>query len=241
MIGNENYNQNYGQSSGYAVGEAFKNALTTNVMTLSFAFMFLALLVTANTALVVSHSESMIRTIFTGGGLLAIVIAEFAIVIAAGVAMKKNNVTLSAILFFGYAVVNGLLFSSIFLVYEIGSIVTVFFTTAGLFAALAIVGYTTKKDLTNMGTLCIFGLLAIIIGSLVNFFIGSSTLEMIITAAGIAIFLGLIAYDTQKIKNMALNNSGYAPMVLGLWGAMQLYLDFINLFLRLLSIMGKRK
>jgi FtsH-binding integral membrane protein len=136
---------------------------------------------------------------------------------------------------------NGLTLSIIFLVYEIQSITRVFFITAFIFGGMALYGKITKRDLSRLGSICIIGLIGIILGSLVNLFLRSNPLDYLITIIGIIIFLGLTAYDVQKIKNLAANNMGYSVTVLALWGAMNLYLDFINLFLKLLRLMGKRR
>ena len=162
-------------------------------------------------------------------------------IFGATAAMKKNNVMMSAVLFFLYCVVNALTLSCIFYVYELGSIAQVFIITAIVFGLMAAVGYFTKMDLTRIGNILLIGLIGIILGSIVNIFMHSSGLDMFLTVAGILIFLGLTAYDVQKIKKMAVSNIGLDPMIIGLYGAMELYLDFINLFLRLLRIMGRAR
>ncbi|MBR6172567.1 MAG: Bax inhibitor-1/YccA family protein [Eubacterium sp.] len=216
------------------------------VLVRSFVFMFIALLVSGITALAVATSWSeggaLGRLIYgSRWGFMIFIIAEFALVIACNVMIKKNNLVASAILFFAYSVVNGLTLSVIFLAYTTGSITQVFFIAAGIFGVMALVGATTKIDLTKLGPILVIGLFGIIIASVINMFIGSNGLTMAISAIGVVIFTGLTAYDVQKIKKIAATNAGYDLNVIGLYGAMELYLDFINLFLYLLRLFGKSK
>lgn len=242
-------------SSGYGRGafgmpaqqqaQGYGQALSVQtVLTRSFLFMFMALLVTGITALLVATSWSeggaLGRLVYGSRyGFIIFIVAEFAVVIAANVAMKKNNLVLSAILFFVYSVVNGLTLSVIFLAYTKASITQVFFIAAGIFGVMALLGAFTKLDLTKLGTILMIGLFGIVIASLINLFIGSSGLSTLISIIGVVIFTGLTAYDVQKIKRMAANPSGYDLNVVGLYGAMELYLDFINLFLYLLRLFGR--
>jgi len=227
------------QAQGYG-----QSISVQTILTRSFLFMFIALLVTGITALLVANSWSeggaLGRFVYgTRYGFIVFIIAEIAVVIGANVAMKKNNLVLSAILFFVYSVVNGLTLSVIFLAYTKASITQVFFIAAGIFGAMALIGAFTKLDLSKLGTILIIGLFGIVIASLINMFIGSSGLTTLISVLGVVIFTGLTAYDVQKIKKMAANPSGYDPNVIGLYGAMELYLDFINLFLYLLRLFGR--
>ena len=155
--------------------------------------------------------------------------------------MKKNNVTVSAICFFGYAVVNGLTLSVIFYAYARADITKAFFMTAIVFGLMAGIGYFTKLDLTKLGNILMIGLIGIILCSLVNMFLRSEAFDYILTIVGIILFMGLTAYDIQKIKKLATGNSYLDPLVIGLYGALELYLDFINLFIRLLRIMGRAR
>lgn len=226
----------------YAPGTQQNTAVQTDVndvLTKSFLFMFLALLVTGITSLAVANSTFWHSMYQSPALLIVFAVAEIALVIGANYAMKRNNLVLSAVLFGAYAIVNGVTLSIIFLVYTTGSITTTFFIAAGIFGVMAFIGAVTKKDLTNIGVICIIGLFGIIIASLINMFIGSDKMDYIISIIGVIIFVGLTAYDTQKIKKMAATNVGYDPMVIGLYGAMELYLDFINLFLYLLRLFGK--
>lgn len=233
------------QQAGYGTGRV--GAIDLNsVLVRSFAFMFLALLVTGITALLVANSAqnggALGRLVYgTRYGFIGFLVLEFAVVIGANAAMRNNKTTLSAVLFFVYSIVNGLTLSVIFLAYELGSITSVFFASAGIFAVMALIGAFTKIDLSKLGVICIIGLFGIVIASLVNMFIGSKTMDTVICAIGVVVFVGLTAYDVQKIKKMAATNTGYDLNVLGLYGAMELYLDFINLFLYLLRLFGKSK
>ncbi|SPJ14671.1 conserved membrane hypothetical protein [Syntrophobacter sp. SbD2] len=146
-------------------------------------------------------------------------------------------------MFFAYSFLNGLTLSTIFLIYTKASIANTFFVTAGTFAAMSLYGYTTKRDLTSIGSFLMMGLIGIIIASFVNFFFRSPAIYWLITYAGIAVFVGLTAYDAQKIKEMAYAGfSGSEDERKGaVIGALRLYLDFINLFLLLLRIFGSRR
>lgn len=214
-----------------------------DVLVKSFLFMFLALLVTGISSLAAFNSN------FLFGGdpstlvvkIIVCFIAELALVFAAQAAMKKNNVTVSAICFFGYAVVNGLTLSVIFYAYARADITKAFFMTAIVFGLMAGIGYFTKLDLTKLGNILMIGLIGIILCSLVNMFLRSEAFDYALTIIGIILFMGLTAYDIQKIKKLATGNSYLDPLVIGLYGALELYLDFINLFIRLLRIMGRAR
>ena len=212
------------------------------IMTGSFMYMFIALLVTGITAVVTVSSPTLLSALFSSSATFTMIfVVELVVVLAANAAMSHNNVVLSAVLFFTYAIVKGLTFSVIFLAYTSSSIEQAFFSTAVVFGLMALIGKVTDKDLTSIGSILLVGLLAVLLVSVVNIFIGSSAVDMAVTVVTIIIFLGLTAYDTQKIKKMAASNAGYSPAVISLWGAMELYLDFVNLFLRILRLMGKRK
>jgi uncharacterized protein len=153
------------------------------------------------------------------------------------------NAITAMILFVLYSVLTGLTLSVIFLVYELGSIVSIFGIASLIFAAMSIYGYTTKKDLTGIGTIAIFGLIGIIIAGIVNIFLQNSVFQTIISIIGVIVFIALTAYDTQKIKSMNIigNERTEEDTKEAIIGALTLYLDFINLFLKLLSLFGSRK
>ena len=155
--------------------------------------------------------------------------------------MAKMSVTAVALTYFGFVSLMGLSMSSIFLMYKIGSIAQVFFITAGTFSAMSIYGYTTKRDLTSMGSFLMMGLIGLIIASVVNFFMQSSMMSFIISIVGVGIFIGLTAWDTQRIKESYSESLGRdTKMKMAFSGALSLYLDFINLFMMLLRLLGNR-
>jgi hypothetical protein len=209
-----------------------------------YVWMTLALALTGFTAYGVATSPGIITALYSNSVLLwGLVIAEFAIVFGVSAAINRLSLSTATLLFVLYSVINGALFSSIFLVYTMSSIASVFFITAGTFAVMALVGYTTKKDLSSMGKILFMALIGIIIATIVNIFLKSSGLETIISYLGVLLFVGLTAYDTQKIKNMLVMapDAGEASQKIALLGALTLYLDFINLFIYLLRIFGRRE
>ena len=209
-----------------------------------YVWMSLALVLTGVTAYGVATSPGVLNAIFNNQILFwGLVIAEFALVIGISAAINKLSLTTATLMFVLYSVINGAVMSSIFLIDTMSSIASVFFITAGTFAVMAFIGYTTKKDLTSMGKILFMALIGIIIATIVNIFLKSSGLEMIVSYLGVLIFVGLTAYDSQKIKNMLLMapDAGEGAQKLALLGALTLYLDFINLFIYLLRIFGRRE
>jgi hypothetical protein len=172
-----------------------------------------------------------------------LMIGELALVIGLVGWVKNMTAAAATLAFLIYAAFNGLTLSVIFLVYTAASITSAFFITSGTFGIMSFYGYTTKKDLTSVGNICFMALLGLILASVVNLFMHNSTLMWITTYAGILIFVGLTAYDTQKIKNMNVigNNGSDEDKKEAIMGALTLYLDFINLFLMILRATGKRR
>jgi FtsH-binding integral membrane protein len=172
-----------------------------------------------------------------------VMLAPLAFVFFLGFKAATMRPQTAMLTFFAFAVVMGLSLSSIFLVYTHGSIARVFFITAAAFGTLSLWGYTTKRDLTGMGTFLIMGLFGIVIASLVNLFLGSSGLQWVISIAGVLIFSGLTAYDTQRLKTEYLygNMDGDTMEKSAILGALSLYLNFINLFTVLLQLFGQRE
>ena len=168
------------------------------------------------------------------------IIAEFGLVIGISGAINKLSAITATLLFVLYSIVNGATLSVIFMAYTMSSIASVFFITAGLFGVMAFIGYTTKTDLTSIGKILFMALIGIILATIVNLFVGSSMLNMIVSYIGVVIFTGLTAYDSQKIKNMLYNADSMdeGMQKIALLGSLTLYLDFINLFLMLLRIFG---
>ncbi|MFZ0928758.1 MAG: Bax inhibitor-1/YccA family protein [Syntrophobacteraceae bacterium] len=206
-----------------------------------YNWMALGLAVTALTSLFALNS-GLIYSLLSPGVMLVLILAELGIVIALSAAIGKLQSSTALLMFFAYSFLNGLTLATIFLAYTKASIASTFFVTAGTFAAMSVYGYTTKRDLTSMGSFLMMGLIGIIIASFVNFFFSSPAFYWLITYAGIAIFVGLTAYDAQKIKEMAYGGfAGSEEERKGaVIGALRLYLDFINLFLLLLRIFGRR-
>ena len=209
-----------------------------------FVWMTLALAITGLTAYGVATSPAILSLIFSSKvTFFGLIIAEFALVFAISGAINRLSLSTATLLFILYSVVNGATLSTIFFAFSVATIGKVFFITAGTFGAMALVGYTTKTDLTSMGKLLFMALLGIIIASVVNMFVGSSGLDLILSYVGVLVFVGLTAYDTQKIKQMcqAAPDAGESAQKLALIGALSLYLDFINLFLYLLRIFGNNR
>src|SRR5512145_389683 len=207
-----------------------------------YAWMAGGLCTTGLVALWAYTSGFIIRLLSAGGAIIwGLLIAELVLVLVLGWAISRMSVGVATAMFLAYAVLNGLTMSVIFLAYTAESIATTFLVTAGTFAGMSIYGYTTKRDLTTIGSLLIMGLLGFFLASIVNIFLRSSMLYWIITYAGIAIFIGLVAYDTQKIKRLSAtvdygDTPNFRKMVI--LGALTLYLDFINLFVLLLRVFG---
>lgn len=209
-----------------------------------YVWMTLALAITGFTAYAVATTPSVLQAIY-GNKILfwGLVIAEFGLVLGVSSAINRLSLTTATLMYVLYSVINGATMSFIFLAYTTSSIATVFFITAGTFATMAAIGYFTKTDLTSMGKILFMALIGLIIATLVNLFVKSSGFDLILSYVGVLIFVGLTAYDSQKIKNMMLEapDAGEGAQKLALLGALSLYLDFVNLFLYLLRIMGRRE
>ena len=224
----------------WSVSEAFPV-----LMRKVYVWMSLALAITGITAYSVANSPGVLSAIY-GNQIVfwGLIIAELALVFVISGAINRLSLTTATLLFVLYSVINGVVLSSIFLIYTMTSIASVFFITAGTFAVMAFIGYTTKTDLTSMGKILMMAIIGLIIASLVNvFLVKSSGFDLIISYVGVLIFVGLTAYDSQKIKNMLqmAPDAGEAAQKLALVGALSLYLDFINLFIYLLRILGRRE
>ena len=209
-----------------------------------YTWMTLALVLTGLTAYGVATSPGIMMALYSNSALMwGLVIAEFALVIGISAAINRLSLATATLMFVAYSVINGAMLSSIFMIYTAASIASVFFITAATFAVMALIGYTTKTDLTSVGKLLFMALIGLVIATIVNMFIGSSTLTMICSYVGVLIFVGLTAYDSQKIKNMLMQapDAGESSQKLALLGALTLYLDFINLFIYLLRIFGDRR
>ena len=252
---NNGYNSDYGTNysgsdymnagfeSGNPVVKTFsdvKAILVEEVVAKSFLFMVVALLITAYASLTTSPRVAI--RMLTGYNFYILLGAELLIVLVSNWAVKKNNAILAGVLFAVYSYLTGVTFSILFMAFTTTSITSIFLLTAALFGIMAIYGLATKKDLTSIGSICFMGLIGIILATVVNmFFLRNSMFDTIISAVGVLVFVGLTAYDTQKIKKMVAYSNDGNVLTLALMGAFELYLDFINLFLKLLSLFGKRK
>ena len=210
-----------------------------NIMKKVFLWMFLGLLITFGTGYFVATNENMIYNIASTGMWIALSIIELVLVIVLSARITKMNPTTAKFIFAIYSFVTGLTFSSIFIVYQLSSIIYVFLITAIIFGLISLFGYTTKLDLTKLSTYLLVGLIGILICSLINIFVGNSTLDIIISIFSVIVFLGFTAYDVQKIKR--LSNYYENEDSVAIIGALELYLDFINIFLDLIRIFGNNR
>lgn len=169
------------------------------------------------------------------------ILAPLAVVFWISFKIDSMSLSTARTAFYGYAALMGISMGSIFLVYEMGSIFQVFLITACMFGATSLYGYTTKRDLTSLGSFLFMGLIGLIIASIVNLFLQNSMFQMVIAAIGVLVFTGLTAYDTQKIREVYYTTDGDERSKAGIMGALALYLDFINLMMSLLQLLGNRK
>jgi uncharacterized protein len=223
---------------------------TSTLLRSVFAWMTAALALTTLASLLFAYTPGLFQMLLTeseGGGLKLspfawiVMFAPLGFVLLMSFGFNRLSYPALIGLFLVYAAINGISLSFIFIVYSIGSIVNVFLSTVALFAIMAIAGYTTKTDLTKLGSLLFIGLIGIIVASLINMFMHSERMDYILSILGVIVFTGLTAYDVQKIKNMAAEDDGSTPFKkMSIMGALTLYLDFINIFLYLLRLFGKR-
>ena len=208
-----------------------------------YLWMTLALIITGVTAYGVATSPNLMMAIYTNKAIMwGLIIGEVALVISVTAAINRLSLTTATLLFILFSVINGAMLSSIFAVYSPMLITKVFLITAGTFGVMALYGYTTKRDLTSIGRLLFMALIGIVIATLVNvFLIKSAGMDLIISYIGVLVFVGLTAWDTQKIKQMLAvqADADEGAQKIALLGALTLYLDFINLFLYLLRIFGR--
>jgi FtsH-binding integral membrane protein len=209
-----------------------------------YAWMTLGLIITAAAAFVTLVVPGMLRAIVTNRFLfIGLIVGELAFVFVLSAAVNRLPAFLAGLLFSGYAVLNGITLSILVLIYTEASIAITFGVTACTFGIMTLFGYTTQRDLTKMGSLLFMALIGLVLASVANLFLNSPAIYWIVTYVGVLIFIGLIAYDTQKLKRMALmlGDDGQVVQKASIVGALALYLDFINLFLMLLRILGRRK
>jgi len=257
---NAGYGQNYDQ--GYS-GDQFSSARYADpnssynggfladfakVMSGVYLYMMAGLLVTAGVAYAAASSVTFISTIVNSGLFMFLVIAELAVVMVLSLAVNKLPVTAARLLFFAYAALTGLTFSVLLLVYTGASVASAFLVTCAVFGTMSVVGALTKKNLTSFGSYLMMALIGVMIAGLVNMFMRNTVMDFVISVIALLIFIGLTAYDTQKIKGwMTQVKGGHSGLdsamvsKITIMGALTLYLDFINIFLRVLRFTGKRK
>lgn len=226
-------------SSATTVSKTTVAQLVKNV----YMWMTLALGVTGVVSLAVANSEQLMRMVLGNSAIFwVLLIAEIGLVFYISARIMKISFATATTLFMLYSVLNGLTLSVLFAVYTKASIASAFFVTAGTFGAMSLYGYVTKRDLSSLGNILFMALIGLIIATVVNLFFFSETMYWIITYAGVLIFVGLTIYDTQKIKRMLYGMEiNETSQKLALLGALTLYLDFINLFLYILRILGDRR
>ena len=238
---------NYPSTDGYRTAVQAENQQTlnryvANVMQRVFGKMSLGLLTTALTSFVVLSSDTLM-SLFFGSSITfwVLAIAELGLVFYLSARIDRMSQTQATAMFYIYSALNGLTLTPIFMIYTASSIAYTFVITAATFGAMALFGYVTKQDLSKMGSILFMALIGLIICSLVNIFLKSTAMEWIISVAGVLIFVGLTAWDTQKIKQMVAVSDSTMVGKVSTMGALTLYLDFINLFLYLLRFLGSSR
>lgn len=218
----------------------YRSAVQVNdAMLRVYNYMFLAIVISGLVSYLVGSSPEMVKFLFTGWVKWVVMFAPLAAVIGISIVLNQNPPKeIALMLLAGFAAIMGLSFAAIFAVFTMGSIVMAFMSAAVLFATMSIYGYFTRRDLTSIGQFLFVGLIAVVIASIINAFVGSSLMTMVISAIAVIVFTGLTAYDTQKIREIVSEESAKSVEVMG---ALTLYLDFINLFLSLLQLFGGKK
>jgi hypothetical protein len=216
-----------------------QDTVFSNFMQRVYQWMAMGLALTGLVSFLTLQSVGLLKFLLHGG-LWVFFIAELVIVFWLSASIKKISAQAAALGFFVYATLNGITISTLLLVYTAASVSMTFFITAMTFAGVSLYGWATKKDLTSVGSFCFMGLIGLIIASVVNMFFYSTITNLILSYLGVAIFIGLTAYDTQRLKAIH-RNTPDAPEQLAIFGALMLYLDFINMFLWLLQIFGRRR
>ena len=221
----------------YATGVYRSAGEINTAMARVYGQMGLAIVTSMVVSLLVASSPGLMAFFFTGAMKWIVMFAPLVAILIASFNVEKMSKTSLQFFLHGFAVLMGLSFSTIFIVYNLGSIVSAFMGGAILFGVMSFYGYFTKKDLTSFGSLLFVGLIAVVLASIVNIFLASSVFQMVISAIAILVFLGLTAYDTQRIRNeVSVESDGKMEV----WGALSLYLNFINLFLSLLQLFGNK-
>ena len=210
-----------------------------------YLWMAMALVITGFMAMLVAESPTLLSLIFSSKlTFFGLIIAELALVWYLSTRIDRISFTTATLMFIIYSLLNGAMLSSVFLLYTASSIASTFFITAGTFGVMCVYGYLTKRDLTSLGNLCLMAVIGLIIAGLVNLFLQSSLMSLFVSGIGVLVFVGLTAYDSQKIKRMLLQEGlevNDSTRKIALLGSLTLYLDFINLFLYLLRFLGDRR
>jgi len=209
-----------------------------------YGWMFGGLFLTACAAYSVYSQPVLMNILFSSSiSFYAIVLAQLGLVVYLSTRIQQMSFASAAISFIVYSLLTGVTFSTLFVVYQLSSLVECAIVTAGMFGIMALYGYFTKTDLTSLGNIFLMGLMGIILATVINIFLGNTFLDTIISYLGVLIFSGLTAYDVQKIKKLGSSMHGFSPAEdnIAIMGALTLYLDFINLFLYMLRLMGKRR
>ncbi len=235
----------YEQTQDFLGSDVYRQELAAQrtFMAGVYGWMMIGLLVTAVVALVIDLAKLQNLVVGSQGAFIAIILVQLGIAVGMGLLINKIPAAVAAMMFLVYSLITGVTFSLLFLIYTSASIYSVFFITAGMFGTMSAWGYVTKKDLTGLGSFLMMALLGLLIATVVNMFVASSGLYWLTTYAGVLIFVGLTAYDTQKIKRMYAEGGTGSDMnkKIAIFGAFSLYLDFVNMFIYLLRILGSRR
>ncbi|MBZ4415862.1 Bax inhibitor-1/YccA family protein [Myxococcus sp. RHSTA-1-4] len=208
-------------------------------MTRVHGWMFAGLMLTGVTALVTVSNDALLRTVMNWS--MPLLLVQLGVVFALSFLAPRLSGAVAAAMFLGYSALTGMTLSILFLVYTAGSIAQAFFLTAGVYGAMAIYGTVTKKNLSAWGTFLFMGLIGVVLASLVNMFMRSDAVSFVVACASVIVFAGLTAYDTQKLRQMHASTGYSSAATVSIVGALTLYLDFINLFLAILRLLGRRR
>ena len=225
------------EHTGYIVGGS------KDFVTKVYGWMGTALAITAGTAYYISQSAGILQSISQPGVMIALILGQLGLVLFLSFMLEKMNMATTVLAFLLYSLLTGVTLSSIFLIYTTVSIVSTFIVAAGMFGVMSLYGYFTNEDLSSMANILMMALVGLIIGMVVNMFLRSPGFAYLLSGIGVIVFALLTAYDMQKIKQFGQNMLAHGQMAgkISIMGALMLYLDFVNLFLFLLNIMGKRK
>lgn len=245
MNDNENY---YGNKLVLEEREGELQARSAQYITKVMGWMCVGLLTTVVAAMAVLASPQLFVAIFGGNGFMVVMVAQLLTVMVLSMAVHKLPSAAATVLFMLYSALTGLTLSVFAVAYELSSLILAFGITAFVFLTMSVYGFVTHKDLTSIGRLALFGLMGIIVAGIANFFLGSTLLDFAITCIGIVVFIGITAYDVQRIKETYIaatvsgeDENGNMLRSLAIYGALTLYLDFINLFLKILRLVGRRR